>query len=160
MRNAAEVASELPDAILRLAAGRRNARLRMIRRAGPGRPALARCPGCSQEMPSAELKDHRLNCLRTELDKLRGMKILLSPKDPDPYPNFHINYIRDDEVEFQKGSNHDIVTVDLRKIAEITLDRAENVAHIRVLGRIVWHDDIKRWRFAPTGMVGRPARQV
>jgi hypothetical protein len=35
------------------------------------------------------------------------------------YPNFHINFIHESEVEFQKGSNHDIVTVDLRKIAEI-----------------------------------------
>jgi hypothetical protein len=160
VRNALEVAAELPDGVLRLAAGRRNARLRIRRRGGPGRPTLARCPGCSQEMSAAELRDHRVPCVRAELEKLRGRTILLSPKDPDPYPNFHINYIREDEVEFQKGSNHDIVTIDLRKIAEITQDRAENIASIRVLGRVVWHDDIKRWRFAPTGMVGRPARQV
>ena len=84
------------------------------------------------------------------------MTIQLAPKDPDPYPNFHINRISEGEVEFQKGSNHDIVTVDLRKIADITMSPADRVAYIRVLGRIVWHADIKRWRFAPTGAVGRP----
>jgi hypothetical protein len=84
------------------------------------------------------------------------MTIQLSPKDPDPYPNFHINNVCEGEVEFQKSSNQDIVTVDLRKIAEITVSHADRVAYIRVLGRIVWYDDIKRWRFAPTGTVGRP----
>lgn len=156
VRNASEVAAELPDEVLRLAGGRRNARRRVVRRAGPGRPALARRPGCSQEMPSADLRDHRLPCVRDELQKLRGMTIQLSPKDPDPHPNFHLNHVRDGEVEFQKGSNHDIVSVDLRKIAEITVSQADRVAYVRVLGRIVWHDDIKRWRFAPTGTVGRP----
>jgi hypothetical protein len=58
------------------------------------------------------------------------------------------------EVGFQKGSNHDLVTVDLRKIADIS--QADQQAYIRVLGRVVWHEDIKRWRFAPTGAVGRP----
>lgn len=158
VRNAAEVAAELPDAVLRLAAGRRNAHRRQIRLAGPGRPILARCPGCSLEMSSAELREHRLPCVRDELQKLRGMAIQLSPKDPDPYPNFHINFIHEGEVEFQKGSNHDIVTVDLRKIAEITASRGEQTAYVRLLGRVVWHDDIKRWRFAPTGAVGRPPR--
>jgi hypothetical protein len=156
VRNAAEVAAELPDEVLRLAGGRRNAHRRQIRHAGPGRPTLARCPGCSQEMSSADLRDHRLPCVRDELQKAAGMTIQLTPKDPDPYPNFHINRINEGEVEFQKGSNHDIVTVDLRKIADITISPAERVAYIRVLGRIVWHADIKRWRFAPTGAVGRP----
>lgn len=158
MRNAAEVASELPDAVLRLVAGRRNARRRQVRLAGPGRPTLARCPGCSLEMSSTDLKEHRLPCLREELQKLRGMAIQLSPKDPDPYPNFYINFIHENDVEFRKGSNNDCVSVDLRKIAEITTSRADQTAYIRVLGRVVWHDDIKRWRFAPTGAVGRPPR--
>lgn len=156
VRNAAEVAAELPDEVLRLAGGRRNAHRRQIHHAGPGRPVLARCPGCSQEMSSADLREHRLPCVRDELQKLRGMTIQLTPKDPDPYPNFHINNVHDGEVEFQKGSNHDIVTVDLRKVADITISTADRVAYIRVLGRIVWHDDIKRWRFAPSGAVGRP----
>ena len=160
VRNAAEVAAELPDAVLRLAAGRRNAHRRLVHGAGPGRPTLARCPGCSQEMSSADLRDHRIPCVRAELEKLRGMTIQLSPKDPDPYPNFHISHIHEGNVEFEKASNHDIVTVDLRKIGEITTNTADRVAYIRVLGRIVWHDDIKRWRFAPTGTVGRPPRPL
>jgi hypothetical protein len=125
-----------------------------------GARAWRRCPGCSQEMSSADLREHRLPCVRDELNKLRGMTIQLTPKDPDPYPNFRINFIRDGEVEFQKGSNHDVVTVDLRKIAEITINTADRVANVRVLGRIVWRAEIKRWRFAPTGTVGRPPKQL
>jgi len=158
VRNAAEVAAELPDAVLTLAAGRRNARRRRVWLPGPGRPLLTRCPGCSQEMSSAELREHRLPCVRGELRKLRGVAIQLSPKDPDPNPNFHINDVHDGEVEFQKDSNNDVVTVDLRKIADITISREHQTAYIRLLGRISWHEDVKRWRFAPTGVVGRPPR--
>ena len=107
-------------------------------------------------MSAAELRDHRIPCIRKELDKLRGMEIQLTPKDPDPYPNFQLFHLHDGEVEFQKGSNHDIVNVDLRKIAEISINQMERVASVRVLGRIVWHDDIKRWRFVPTAPIGRP----
>jgi hypothetical protein len=156
VRNAVEVAAELPDEVLRLVSGRRNALRRHKRGAGTGRPTLARCPGCSREMSASELRDHRVPCVREELQKLRGMAIQLAPKDPDPYPNFYLNQLHDAEVKFQKGSNHDIVTVDLRKIAEITINKTERVASIRVLGRVVWHDDIKRWRFAPTAAIGRP----
>jgi hypothetical protein len=84
--------------------------------------------------------------------------IHLAPKDPDPYPNFFVHYIRDDEVGFKKASNHDIVTVDLRKIADVT--KTEEGASIRVLGRVAWHDDIKRWQFAPTAPIGRPPQQT
>jgi len=154
VRNAADVAGELPDEILRLVAARRNAFRRQRRVAGPGRPTLARCPACSQEMSAAELRGHRIPCVRSELEKLCGTPIHLAPKDPDPYPSFYINHIYDGEVEFLKGSNKDCVKVDLRKIAEITV--ADGLAYIRVLGRIVWRDDIKRWRFAPTAAIGRP----
>ncbi len=108
-------------------------------------------------MCSADLRDHRLPCVRQELEKLRGMAIQLLPKDPDPYPNFHVASINEGEVEFRKGSNGDSVAVDLRKIAEITVSTADKLAYVRVLGRIVWREDIKRWRFAPTAAVGRPA---
>jgi hypothetical protein len=108
-------------------------------------------------MSSADLRDHRLPCVRQELEKLRGMAIQLLPKDPDPYPNFHVGSINEGEVEFRKGSNGDSVAVDLRKIAEITVSTADKLAYVRVLGRIVWREDIKRWRFAPTAAVGRPA---
>ena len=105
-------------------------------------------------MSAADLRGHRLPYVRAELEKLRGFAILITPKDPDPYPNFYINGVGEAEVGFSKRSNGDLVTVDLRKITEIT-PPAENTAHIRVLGRVVWHADIKRWRFAPTGSVGR-----
>jgi hypothetical protein len=156
-RNAADVAAELPSEVLRLASARLNARKGHARTAGPGRPPTARCPGCSQEMPYADLRAHRVPCVRQELEKLRAMPILLSPKDPDPYPNFHVGAINDTEVEFRKGSNGDCVVLDLRKIAEIAVSPADRVAYIRVLGRIEWREDIKRWRFAPTAAIGRPA---
>lgn len=155
-RKAADVAKDLPDEILRHAVGPRIARLRRTRLAGPGRPTMARCPGCSQEMPSADLREHRILCVRAELEKLRGMPVQFSPKDPDPYPNFYLHHVNETEVGFEKGSNHDLVTVDLRKIAEITVSKAERTAHIRVLGRVAWNDDNKRWRFEPTAAVGRP----
>lgn len=158
IRNAAEVAAELPGEVLRLASARLNARNRHTFTAGPGRPTTARCPGCSQEMSYADLRAHRVPCVRQELEKLRGMPIQLLPKDPDPYPNFHIGSVTEAEVEFRKGSNGDCVALDLRKIAEITVSPADKLAYIRVLGRIVWREDIKRWRFAPTAEVGRPRR--
>lgn len=157
-RNAIDVAADLDVTILRSAVARRNSLTRRNRAAGLGRPMLVRCPGCSQEMSSSDLRDHRVKCVRNELEKLRGLPILLSPKDPDPYPNFYVHDLADTEVEFLKGSNHDLVTVDLRKIAEIS--KVDRVGHVRVLGRIVWHADIKRWRFAPTGPVGRPRNQA
>src|SRR5262245_26481224 len=109
VRNAADVAAELPDEVLRLIAGRRNALRRRTRGAGTGRPTRARCPGCSQEMSTAELREHRIPCVREELQKLRGSAIRLSPKDPDPYPNFYISQVSETEVTFLKGSNKDHV---------------------------------------------------
>jgi hypothetical protein len=110
-------------------------------------------------MSSDELKDHRIPCVRKELKKLMRYPVQLSPKDPDPYPNFYIHHLADDasEVEFHKGSNRDVVTVDLRKIAEITVSTVDKVAYIRVLGNVAWHPEIDtgRWRFEPTA-VGRP----
>lgn len=94
--------------------------------------------------------------MRNELEKLRGMPIHLSPKDPDPYPNFHILSVNDTEAEFEKASNNNRITVDLRKISEITNNPGDRLAYVRVLGRVVWRDEIQRWRFAPTGAVGRP----
>jgi hypothetical protein len=107
-------------------------------------------------MSSADLREHRLPCVRAELEKLRGKPVQLTPKDPDPYPNFYLHNVGESEAGFEKGSNRDVVTVDLRKIAEIINTPSHEVAYVRVLGRVVWHDDIKRWRFAPTGAIGRP----
>jgi hypothetical protein len=109
-------------------------------------------------MSYADLRSHRTGCVRGELEKLRGMTIRLSPKDPDPYQDFYIVSVNESEVEFKKGSNGDCVTLDLRKISEITISPADKLAYIRLLGRIVWREDLKRWRFAPTAAVGRPPR--
>jgi hypothetical protein len=156
-RNAADVAAELPDEVLRLAGARINARSRRTYIAGPGRPAMARCPGCSQQMSSADLRAHRLPCVRRELEKLRGIPVQLLPKDPDPYPNFYLESVDDEKAQFRKGSNGDGVDLDLRKIAEVFVSAADKSAYVRVLGRIIWREDIKRWRFVPTAAVGRPA---
>lgn len=149
----------LEPEVLRVAAARHNGRLQTPH-AGPGRPALARCPGCGQEMSAGQMGDHRVPCVRMELKKLLAMRIQLLPKDPDPYPDFYIHHLGDNdtEVDFHKASNHDVVTVDLRKIAEMTVNQAEKMAHVRVLGRVVWDGDIKGWRFAPTAAVGRPPK--
>lgn len=155
VRNAAHVAAELDHRVFAMEAARRNMR-RQFRHAGPGRPALAHCPGCSQEMSSADLREHRIPCIREELQKLRGMAVQLAPKDPDPYPNFYINFIDENNVELEKVSNNDIVVVDLRKIAGIAVSHAERQARIRVLGRVTWDGERKRWGFVPTGAVGRP----
>jgi hypothetical protein len=158
MSNAIDVAEGLPDAILRVVAARRNARLRKTRSVSGGRPLLARCPGCSQEMASAEMREHRMPCIRRKLKSLIGMRFQLSPKDPDPHPDFYIDHLPEDatEVQFHKGSNDNVVTIDLRKIADIR--KEGDIAHVRVLGYVAWHADIKRWRFQPTGSVGRPPK--
>ena len=108
-------------------------------------------------MSSAELREHRVACVCSKLQEIQHLSfpIRLSPKDPDPYPDFYINQINETAVEFRKGSNSDQLTVDLHKIAEVTVDREGRLAHIRVLGQIIWRDDIRRWRFAPS-QIGRP----
>jgi uncharacterized protein (UPF0212 family) len=160
-RNAAHVAAELPDRVLAMETARRNARRpRQVRRKVTvrrrGRPALVRCPGCSQEMSSAVLRDHRISCVLAELQKVLALSIDLTPKDPDPYPAFAIAHINETTVEFRKKSNDDHITVDLRKIADITINQQDRLAYIRLLGRVVWREDIKRWRFEPTAPIGRP----
>lgn len=164
--NAAEVAAKLPDEILRLAAARRNSRLRKVRSVGGGRPTLARCPGCSQEMTAIEMRDHRIPCVRGELKKLIGSEILLTPKDPDPYPIFYIQSLSDDatHVAFYKGSNRSVITVDLRKISGIIASEDRKSARVRLLGRVVWYPDLipsrAHWAFEPTGTLGRPPREA
>lgn len=108
-------------------------------------------------MSYAELRDHRVPCVRQELEKLRGKPVQLLPKDPDPYPNFYLESVDDEKAQFRKGSNGDGVDLDLRKIAEVFVSAADKSAYVRVLGRIIWREDIKRWRFVPTAAVGRPA---
>lgn len=156
VRNASDVVKELPREVLLVRTRPLIGALRRKRLAGPGRPIQSRCPGCSQEMSTDKLKDHRIPCVRAELEKLRRWPIQLSPKDPpDPHPTFYIHHVADSEVEFKKASNHDLVTIGLRNIAEIVVRKDEEMAYIRVLGKVKWHDDIKRWRFQPSA-IGRP----
>ena len=156
-RNAAEVAAALDDEILFAEAARRNGR-RQTPHAGPGRPTIVRCPGCDEEMSSAELREHRLGCVCRRLNELvrQSMNVRLQPKDPDPYPNFRIQNVSESEVEFNKLSSSQYLTIETRKIAEITVNSDEKVAYIRLLGRVCWDGEIKRWRFrAP--VIGRPS---
>jgi ribosomal protein L44E len=155
--NAAEVASALDDEILMAETARRNGR-RQTPHAGPGRPTIIRCPGCDSQMSSAELREHRIGCVCRRLNELvrLNLNIRLQPKDLDPYPNFRIQKVSENEVEFQKLSSDQYLTVETRKIAEITVSSGERIAYLRLLGRVCWEDDIQRWRFKAT-LVGRPS---
>src|SRR5437870_824228 len=97
--NAALVAAALPDDILIAETARRNGR-RQRPHAGPGRPTIVRCPGCDEQMTTAELREHRTACVRDRLLALRrkNFRVWLSPKDPDPHPDFLINVVDDELV--------------------------------------------------------------
>lgn len=155
VRNAADVAKELPAEVLVQRTRPLIGSCRRMRLAGPGRPRTSHCPGCAKEMPTEHLRGHRIPCVRAKLEKLTGMQIELEPKDPDPHPAFRLHRMGENEVEFQKISNHDIVTVDLRRIAEITIED-DTTCHIRLLGRVALLDNGKIWRFVPTA-IGRPS---
>jgi hypothetical protein len=111
-------------------------------------------------MSSAELRDHRVPCVRQELQKLIGKEFHLTPKDPDPHPVFSLNYLgeNDTSVQFEKRSNKSHITVDLRKISEITVRQDGLSVDVRLLGRVIWHADTTIWEFAPTAAVGRPPK--
>lgn len=145
-RNAAEVAKELEYAVLATEMARRKGR-RQTPHAGPGRPAIVRCPGCDAEMSSAELREHRSDCVRDRLKSLSGYTIHLCPKDPDPFRDFKIQNVSADEVVFCKLSSTQRLPIELRKVAEITPDKARNIATIRVLGRVAW--DGTKWLLVP-----------
>jgi hypothetical protein len=109
-------------------------------------------------MSGAELREHRLGCVCRRLNELvlQNLNIRLQPKDPDPYPNFRIQKVSENEVEFHKLSSGQYLTVETRKIADITVSADERIAYLRLLGRVCWEQDIQRWRFKAT-LVGRPA---
>ena len=155
---AAVVAASLPDEILNAESARRNGR-RQTPHAGPGRPPLARCPGCEEQMTTTELRTHRLPCVSKRLEQIQnqGLRVRLQPKDPDPHPDFLIEEVRDTEVRFHKLSSDHRLMVQMQKIAEITVDGQERLVHIRLLGRVSWIDDIRipTWRFTPS-RIGRP----
>jgi hypothetical protein len=155
-RNAAEVAAALDDEILIAETARRNGR-RQTPHAGPGRPTIVRCPGCDGEMSSAELREHRLGCVCRRLNDLvrLNLDIRLQPKDPDPYPNFRIRCVSENEIEFVKLSSSQYLTIETRKIAEITVSVDEKIAYLRLLGRVCWDNSDQRWHFKAT-LIGRP----
>jgi hypothetical protein len=155
--NAAVVAAALPDEVLNAETARRNGR-RQTPHAGPGRPPVVRCPGCDDSMTMEELREHRVRCVRDRLLTLQrvGFKVWLSPKDPDPYPAFSIHSIDDELVHFKKGSTPQVpIAIELRKIAEITVDEVKEIVHIRLLGRLVWDPASTLWSFTPS-RIGRP----
>jgi hypothetical protein len=109
-------------------------------------------------MPSAELRDHRVDCVRERLKQLqrKGWYVRLFPKDPDPYPNFVIrDFPTDEEVRFEKLSSDQHLSIELRKIAEITPRSSDQLIYIRVLGKVRWEENKREWQFAPA-RVGRP----
>ncbi len=90
----------------------------------------------------------------------RGFKVWLSPKDPDPYPDFSVQAVHDDAVHFKKQSTPQApIAIDLRKIAEITDDNVREIAHIRLLGRLVWDAVSTLWNFEPS-RIGRPPADI
>lgn len=86
----------------------------------------------------------------------QNMNIRLQPKDPDPYPNFRIEKISENEIEFHKLSSSQRLTVETRKVAEITVSPEERLAYIRLLGRVSWDSGSQQWRFTAP-VVGRPS---
>lgn len=159
--NAAQVAAALPDDVLIAETARRNGR-RQTPHAGPGRPTLVRCPGCDETMTTAELRDHRVACVRDRLLALRkkGYRVWVAPKDPDPYPDFSIASVDAEVVHLDKLSTAQVpIPIELRKIAEIAVDDVGRVVRIRLLGRLAWDPVSTLWNFLPS-LIGRPSANV
>jgi hypothetical protein len=153
-QNAAAVAANLPKEVLLAAAAPHIARSQTPH-AGPGRPKVLRCPGCDELMSTAELREHRVPCLHEHLSKLTRRHIRLTPKDPDPYPDFFLSRVDETKACFEKLSSHQQLIIDVSKIAELTSDSTQDRTFIRVLGRVAWDDGAKLWRFMPS-RIGRP----
>jgi hypothetical protein len=87
----------------------------------------------------------------------QGYKVRLSPKEPDPYPDFRIEGIEGEYVTFQKLSSQQCLEIELGKIAEITVDRSAQTLNIRLLGRVIWNEQLghSEWRFT-SSRIGRP----
>jgi hypothetical protein len=87
----------------------------------------------------------------------QGFKVRLSPKEPDPYPDFRIESTVGDYVTFQKLSSQQRLEIELGKIAEIAVDRSAQTLVIRLLGRVIWKEEARNseWRFMPS-RIGRP----
>ena len=158
--NAALIAAALPDEVLIAEAARRSGR-RQTPHAGPGRPSLYPCPGCSTPMAAAELGSHRVGCVQRRLENLRQQNFIihLSPSDPDPYPDLRIHDVSLDKVTFHRLSSGSFnPTIELEKVAEIAIDNphpGRTIANIRLFGRLTLDQGLV-WRFAPSRPVGRP----
>jgi hypothetical protein len=151
--NAQIVAANLPEAVLRTEIARRNGQ-KQTGHAGPGRPAGVYCPGCENKMTAAARRDHdTLACLRTrmkELQNKRSYKVWLSPKDPDPYPDFSIGAVDETAVHFQKLSTPQLpIAIALSKISKITEDNVRKLLHIRLRGHLGWDATSTLWHFEP-----------
>lgn len=158
--NAADVAASLPRKIISTENARRIA-VRQTPHAGPGRPKFTRCPGCDGPMSASELRSHRIPCVKRRLEDLRerSIRVHLRPKDPDPYPEFRIEEVEHDCVRFQKLSSDQRLSIEIRKIAEVTLH--EQSASIRLFGRVRWVEvgvPGPEWQFTPTRSAGRPQK--
>lgn len=151
-----EVAEALPDEVLRRVTARLNGRIRKHRSVGGGRPNLARCPGCDLKMASAELREHRLTCIRQRLTALKHQRVRLTPKDLDPYPDFSIENVLENEVVLTKLSSSQRLTVELQKVAEVIAPDSQQPILIRLLGAVRWNEGLSEWQFLPT-RVGRPS---
>jgi hypothetical protein len=114
-------------------------------------------------MSTAEIRDHRVDCVRKRFAELqnKGSRIHLQPKDPDPYPDFKIANIEKDEVRFQKMSSGQYLDIELRKIAEITAGGTDRMISVRLLGQVIWDDSTRRpeWRFV-SSRIGRPRTRI
>ena len=146
--NAAHVAQMLPPEVFAVELASRNGK-RQTRHAGPGRPSVVRCPGCDIKMPTAELREHRLPCLRDRLNTLQFRHVRLYPKDPDPYPDFFLQRVSEDKADFEKLSSSQYLSIELQKISEISINAREQRTYIRVLGRVSWDGTRKQWNFLP-----------
>jgi hypothetical protein len=156
VRNAADVAKELPAEVLLRRTRPLIGSLRRKRVAGPGRPSKTRCPGCDVRKTAAQLRKHRLSCIRKRLQEVKGHKIRLIPKDPDPYPNFSIENVRENQAIFKKLSSSQLLTIELQKVAEISVADEQGLCYVRLQGSVRWNDDLKEWQFLPT-RIGRPS---
>jgi hypothetical protein len=111
------------------------------------------------QMTTAKLGEHdRRVCVRNRLIALmqKGLRVWLSPKDKDPYPDFSIQAVDDEAVHFKKLSTpQGPIAIDLRKIAEITDDSVRQIVHIRLLGWLAWDAVSTLWNFEPS-RIGRP----
>jgi hypothetical protein len=100
-------------------------------------------------MQTADLREHRIPCLRDRLNNLKYRHVILFPKDPDPYPDFFLQRLNEDKAEFEKSSSGHCLSIELQKITEVVPNDQEQKTYIRVLGRVSWSEANRSWQFLP-----------